>query len=160
DYSIDPRVEKKFTYAAFKKVGVPALPMHMAIFSIPLRLAVRLEIPLIVWGENSAFEYGGAEESRRGFRLDAAWRAKHGVTHGTTARDWISEELSEKDLAPYFAPSDEELLARGILAVFLGYYFRWDPAISLEVASRHGFRSRAEGARTGFYDYADIDDDF
>ncbi len=46
--------------------------MHMAIFSIPAKIAVRFAIPLVVWGENSAFEYGGREQradrfqSRRG----------------------------------------------------------------------------------------------
>jgi len=46
------------------------------------------------------------------------------------------------------------------LAIFLGYYLRWDPVTSLEVARQHGFKARAAGAKTGYYDYADIDDDF
>jgi N-acetyl sugar amidotransferase len=160
DYMISPAVEKKFTYQALVKHGTPALPMHMALFNIPLKIAVKFDIPLVVWGENSAFEYGGSNDVRHGFRLDSAWLRKYGVTHGTTARDWISPELSEKDLAPYFGPSDEEMAARGVLAVFLGYYLRWDPVTSLEVATRHGFKTRAEGPKTGYYDYADIDDDF
>ena len=48
----------------------------------------------------------------------------------------------------------------GVEAIFLGAYFRWDPAVSLEVAKQHGFEVRAEGPKTGYYDYADIDDDF
>jgi N-acetyl sugar amidotransferase len=160
DYTINPKVEKKFTYQAFKRFGTPGLPMHMALFAIPLRLAVRHEIPLVVWGENSAFEYGGSDDVRRGFRLDTAWLRKHGVTHGTTARDWVSDELTENDLAAYYAPTDRELEEKGVLAVFLGYYFRWDPQSTAEVAARHGFQARSEGARTGYYNYADLDDDF
>ena len=159
DWSISPTVEKKFTYAAFKKYGSTAIPMHMAIFSIPLNVAVRFRIPLVIWGENSAFEYGGADEQRRGFKLDSAWRSKHGVTHGTTARDWVSPELTEKELAPYFGPSDAEVEHAGTLAIFLGYYFRWDPVVTFEVAKKHGFES-GEKARTGFYEFADVDDDF
>src|SRR5205085_5485740 len=93
DYQISPKVERKFMLEAFKRFGSTAIPMHMAIFSIPARIATRFGIPLIVWGENSAFEYGGPEEERTGFRLDAAWLKRFGVTHGTTARDWISPEL-------------------------------------------------------------------
>ena len=52
DYSVDPRVEKEFMWAAFDRFGSTAVPMHMALFSIPLTLAVRLSIPLVVWGEN------------------------------------------------------------------------------------------------------------
>jgi N-acetyl sugar amidotransferase len=158
DYSIDPRVEKKFTLMALERYGTNALPMHMAIFAIPLSLAVRFDIPLVVWGENSAFEYGGADESRRGFKLDRTWLEKHGVTQGTTARDWVGP-LTEKELTPYFGPSDEELERKGVLAIFLGYYFRWDPQVTAELAAKHGFQ-RGERARTGIWDYADIDDDF
>jgi N-acetyl sugar amidotransferase len=160
DYSISPEVERRFTFEALKRFGSTAIPMHLAIFAIPARIAVRFGIPLIVWGENSAFEYGGREEERTGFRLDAAWLKRHGVTHGTSARDWISPELPERDLTPYFGPSEEELDAAGTLAVFLGYYFEWDPDKTREVAQAHGFAADTAGPRTGLYDYADIDDDF
>src|SRR5262249_8978579 len=36
----------------------------------------------------------------------------------------------------------------------------WDPEMSFAVARAHGFCASGEGARTGYYDYADIDDDF
>jgi N-acetyl sugar amidotransferase len=161
DYSISPDVEKRFTLLAFEKYGTPALPMHMAIFSIPLQLAAKLSIPLVVWGENSAFEYGGTDDVRAGFKLDSAWLAAHGVTHGTSARDWVGVGgLTQQDMVPYTSPSDAELERAGVLAVFLGYYFEWDPERSLAAAEAHGFKRRLEGARTGYWDYADIDDDF
>jgi N-acetyl sugar amidotransferase len=160
DYQVNPRVERKFVHEALVRFGTPAIPMHMAIFSIPVALAVRLRIPLVVWGENSAFEYGGTDDELSGFQLDARWRRSYGVTHGTTASDWVSPDLSEKELTPYFGPAEDELTASGLLAVFLGYYFPWDPATSRAVAAAHGFQSRAEGPKTGWYDYADIDDDF
>jgi N-acetyl sugar amidotransferase len=160
DYQINPRVERKFMLHALERFGSTAIPMHLALFNIPLKIAVRFDIPLVVWGENSAFEYSGTGEESRGFRLDGRWLRKYGVTHGTTARDWVGAELTEKELTPYFGPTDEELDAKGVLAVFLGYYFPWEPATSLEVARAHGFETRREGAKTGYYDYADIDDDF
>jgi N-acetyl sugar amidotransferase len=159
DYQVSPEVEKKFMYQSLVKYGTTAIPMHMALFNIPLKIAVKFDIPLVVWGENSAFEYGGESEERTGFTLTNDWLKKYGVTHGTTARDWVSKTLSEKDLTPYFGPDESELRAKGVKAVFLGYYFNWDPAESLRVAEKHGFK-RATAARTGYYDYADIDDDF
>ena len=160
DYQINPKVERKFLYQALVKYGSPAIPMHMAIFNIPLNLAVKFEIPLVIWGENSAFEYGGTEEERTGFRLDRTWLKKYGVTHGTTARDWVSAELTERELTPYFGPTDEDVEKAGVWAIFLGYYFPWDPETSLKTALGHGFRVRTEGPKTGYYNYADIDDDF
>jgi len=160
DYQINPKVERKFTLDALMRYGSTAIPMHMAIFAIPAKIAVKFRIPLIVWGENSAFEYGGSEEESTGFKLDSAWQSRYGVTHGTTAKEWISERLSERELTPYFGPSEAELDAAGVLAVFLGYYFEWDPETTRRVAIEHGFVADQQGPRTGLYDYADIDDDF
>ncbi len=159
DYQVNPNVEKKFLYQALVRYGETAIPMHMALFNMPLTIAAKFDIPLVVWGENSAFEYGGTEEERTGFRLDRRWLKKYGVTQGTTAHDWVSAELTEKELVPYRS-ADEELERKGVLAVFLGYYFPWDPETSLAVATDHGFRSRPDGPKTGYYNYADIDDDF
>lgn len=160
DYQVNPQVERKFMYRSFQKYGSTAIPMHMALFNIPLTIASRFRIPLVVWGENSAFEYGGDAEARTGFRLDRSWLKKYGVTHGTTAADWVSEELTERDLTPYFGPTETELEKEGVLAVFLGYYFPWDPETSLRAAQSRGFKVRDEGPKTGYYNYADIDDDF
>jgi N-acetyl sugar amidotransferase len=160
DYQINPGVERKFMFDALVRFGSTAVPMHMAIFAIPAKIAVKFGIPLIVWGENSAFEYGGRDEEKTGFKLDRAWLQRHGVTHGTTARDWISERLTERELTPYFGPSETDLDAAGVLAVFLGYYFEWDPETTRRIAAEHGFVADINGPRTGLYDYADIDDDF
>jgi N-acetyl sugar amidotransferase len=157
DYTVDPNVEARFMLASFARFGTTAIPMHMALFNIPLTIAVRFRIPLVVWGENSAVEYGG-EAAQHGFRLDRAWLDRFGVMHGTTAADWVSETLTERDLAPYYGPDDDELAVAGTHAVFLGHYFGWDPERSLAVAREHGFRP-GDRARTGLYNYADIDDD-
>jgi N-acetyl sugar amidotransferase len=160
DYSVSPRVEARFMLKAFERFGSTAIPMHLALFNIPLSIAARFRIPLVVWGENSAVEYGSASTAHEGHRLDAAWLAAYGVTHGTTAKDWVGGDLERKDLAAYFGPDPDELESLGVHAVFLGHYFPWDPATTYAVAKQHGFRENPGGARTGLYDYADIDDDF
>lgn len=160
DYQVNPKVEKKFMYKALVKYGTTALPMHMALFNIPLKIAAKFNIPLVVWGENSAFEYGGPEEESQGFVLNEEWLKRYGVTHGTTAKDWISDDLTEKELTPYFGPGDRELEEQGVRAIFLGYYFGWDPENSLKQALESGFKVLEEGPKLGYYNYADIDDDF
>lgn len=159
DFSINPRVERLFTLKAFERLGSPVIPMHMALHAIPLQLAVSFRVPLILWGENSAYEYGGDDESLKGVRLTHAWLRKYGVTNGTSAADWVDADLSERDLNPYMWPTDAEQEAAGVTAVFLGYYFQWSPQQSYEVARRHGFRSD-EKPKTGYYAFADIDDEF
>ena len=51
--------------------------MHMALHSIPLNIAEKFKIPLILWGENSAFE--STYSKLKGKRLDNKWREKYGV---------------------------------------------------------------------------------
>ena len=160
DYQINPKVEKMFLYESLVRYGATAIPMHMAMFNIPLKIALKFDIPLVVWGENSAFEYGSADKELMGFTLDSKWLKQFGVTHGTTAEDWISENLTKKELTPYFGPDDKELNQKGVKAIFLGHYFRWDTENSLKVALETGFKVRVEGPKVGYYNYADIDDDF
>jgi N-acetyl sugar amidotransferase len=160
DYSINPEVERRFMLRALRRTGSTAVPMHMAIYAIPLRLAVAMRVPLVVWGENPHVEYGRTDHSDSADRLDPDWGRRHGIQQGTTAADWIGDGLTEKDLEPYFPPPREEFEAAGVQSVFLGLYLPWDPQESLRVARRHGFRVRAEGPRCGLYDYADIDCQF
>ena len=159
DYQINPEVEKKFLREAVIRTGTPAVPMHMAIFHIPITIAFRFQIPLVVWGENSALEYGGTEAEQAGDRMDAVWLKKYGVTQGTSAADWISEALTKEELTPYFGPTEKELEEANLSALFLGFYFPWDPEHTARVAQDHGFEVRAEGPRTGYYNHTDIDDD-
>lgn len=159
DFSVNPSVEAAFARAAFVERGDPAIPMHMALFGIPLTLAVSLRVPLIVWGENSAAEYGTVGGAGLGRSLDAAWLRRFGVMGGTRWSDWAGRGgLTAGDLSAYRVPDDVELHEAGCRAVFLGHFFAWDPEEALAVATAHGFLPDADGPRTGAYAYADIDD--
>lgn len=160
DFTINPDVEKRFTIEAFKRGGSLAIPMHMALFAIPLQLAIKFHIPLVLWGENSAMEYGGKDESVLGFRMTRAWLKKYGVTQGTVAEDWVSEDLSAKDLAVYQWPSDQDMNDADVTAAFLGWYLPWDPLETFRVAQEHGFEALSDKPKVGFYKFADVDDEF
>ena len=160
DYSINPEVERRFMYRTLVVAGDTAIPMHMAIYAVPLRIAAALDIPLVIWGESPHMEYGGSAQDRQSDRLDAEWLTRHGILQGTSVDDWISADLTAKDLVAYRLPSTEDLASREIRSIFIGYYLPWDPAESLRVARANGFVSRAEGPKVGYYDYADIDCDF
>lgn len=159
DFSINPKVEKRFTLKAFERMGSTVIPMHMALHAIPLQVAVNFKIPLILWGENSAFEYGSEDKELTGHYLDHAWLKKFGVTNGTCAEDWVDHDLSINELAPYRWPSDESQIEAGVKAIFMGHFFNWDPYMAYETASKNGFRASSQ-AKTGYYKFADIDDAF
>lgn len=160
DYRINPKTEATFLLKSFRRFGNCGTPMHTAIFSISRMLANRFRIPLIIWGEDSSAEYGGKKDTGAEFELDKAWLKKFGVSHGTGAADWIDSDLTAKMMTPYFGASDEELAESGTASIFLGYFFKWDPEESRRVAVENGMKIKEDGARTGFYNYADLDDEF
>lgn len=160
DFHVNPRVERRFIYKAFCRTGIPGLVTHMALWAIPVNLAVAYNVPLVIFGENTGFEYGSEDESLIGANLDGRWLKTFGVTDGTTAEDWVDDETTRRDLTPFFFPGDEMLRTAGIRCLFLGYYFPWDVTTSLKTAQRYGFKPRPEGARVGHYDFVNIDDDF
>jgi N-acetyl sugar amidotransferase len=160
DYQVNPEIEKIFLRKSLIRFGATAIPMHMAMFNIPRTIAEKFGIPLIVWGENSAFEYGDAADQSRGFELTDAWLEKYGVTNGTTASDWIDEELDRRSMIPYFGPEGSRATEMDPRAVFLGYYFEWDPVKTFNIAAENGFTATISDRRTGYYFFADLDDRF
>ena len=77
--------------------------MHMAIFNIAPTLALNFNIPLIIWGENSAFEYGSEDEIHSGFTMDEAW-INIWCNSWDNIKDWFNDELTIKDLEAYEHP--------------------------------------------------------
>lgn len=158
DFAINPDVERRFMKAAYERLGATGLPMHMALFAIPIRLAVQMRIPLIIWGENAQLEYGGNEAERLATRLDAAWLAKHGCLQSTRAADWVGAEgLTDSDLAAYQFPEDPDFEVRSI---FLGAFFKWNSFENAKIAEGRGFSFAEAERKTGAWDFADIDCDF
>ena len=43
----------------FEEFGRATWPIDQAIYAYPLKMAIRLNIPLVVYGENISWEYGG-----------------------------------------------------------------------------------------------------
>jgi N-acetyl sugar amidotransferase len=159
DFRPNPKAQAAFIGRAFRERGISGLVMHMAVFALPVRIAVAERIPLVVYGENSAFEYGSEDPTLAGADLDRRWLETFGVTDGTTAHDWVGDGITERDLIPYVFPDEAALAVAGTRIVFLGHYFPWDPENSRRIAMANGFRSLEGRALVGHYDYVNIDDD-
>lgn len=155
EYTVNPKIEKKFIKAAFIKKGIAALPMHMAMWAMCYNIASKFDIPYIFWGENSAKEYSGTKRNSKLDLLDNNWIKKFGVNGNTKIKDWYSKELTKKKLTPYLFDFSKK---KNIKGIFLGDYFFWDPKKVLKVSKKLGFKYIKNSARTGTYDFADIDD--
>lgn len=151
---------KSMVIEGFKRVGDEMWPNHLGIFTIPINIAVKFNIPLVIWGENPQLEYGGPSESLENNLLNRRWMEEFGGLLGNRIQDMIGVDgLTERDLTPYFYPSNEEIERVGVVGVFLGHYFFWDARKQLELVKQHGFSVKEDGPVEGTYtNYENLDE--
>jgi len=153
-------VYKSMVIESFKRVGDEMWPNHIGIFTIPVMFAVKMNIPLIIWGENSQMEYGGPDlrsiESRI---LNRKWLEEFGGLLGNRIEDMIGvDNITKKELTPYLFPSDKEIELVGVTGLFLGSYFFWDARKQLEIVKKIGFKIKENGPVEGTYtNYENLD---
>ncbi len=156
----NPIVYKKMCLEGFKRVGDDFWPNHLGIFTVPVRIAVQLKIPLIIWGENSQLEYGGPKAARMVNVLSRRWLEEFGGLLGNRVEDMAElEGITNSDLISYTYPSEEELKKAGVIGVFLGYYFKWDARRQVDIIKQYGFSVKEDGPVEGTYtNYENLDD--
>ncbi|MDC2978446.1 N-acetyl sugar amidotransferase [Pelagibacteraceae bacterium] len=157
DIQVNPKVESEFMLETFIKAGSTAIPMHFAIFNLPIAFAKKFSIPLIIYGENSAKEYGGTDKEIKKYFIDNSWLKKYGVTNATKIDDWYSKILSKKDLSIYNLT--ENTLNKSIRSIFMGHFFQWGIKKSFTEATKVGFK-QSNKINIGLYRHTDIDCDF
>ncbi|MDP2950875.1 MAG: N-acetyl sugar amidotransferase [bacterium] len=158
EVSVNPLVRRKINRFALKEVGDISWPEHVTIFTIPVRLAVKLKIPLIIWGENAQNEYGGPAAASENNTLTRRWLEEFGGLLGLRVSDLIGHEgIVEKDLIQYTYPTDEQLKEVGVTGIFLGYYLPWDGYQNGLIAKEHGFTTYNKMVEGSIVDYENLD---
>jgi N-acetyl sugar amidotransferase len=167
EVTMNPVVRRRINRLALIEIGDISWPEHVSIFTVPVRMAVQLKVPLLVWGENAQNEYGGPAAAQENNILDRSWLEEFGGLLGLRVSDFVGlEGITRRDLVQYHYPSDEELRNVGVTGIFLGYYFPWDGYQNALIAQGHGFetvRTTVEGSlanyenldnyQTGIHDY-------
>ena len=151
-------VRAKLNRIGLLEVGDISWPEHVSIFTVPVRMAVNFNIPLIIWGENSQNEYGGPAAAVENNVLDRRWLEEFGGMLGLRVNDLVGQEgITKKDLMPFTYPSDEELKRVGVTGIFLGYYIPWEGLHNVLVAKAHGFESWGKVVEGDYDDYENLD---
>lgn len=157
DCTINPKLEKKILLNALKDKGSTAILMHLAIFTIPKLFAVKFRIPLIVWGENSAYEYANEKNNNENSELNNKWLKKYGVFDNFKTSKYLSKNQI-KLISQFINLSIyEKKDSKKIKSIFLGHYYNWDPVKINNFSKRIGFRNILK-PKIGLYNFADIDD--
>ena len=158
EFSPNPVVRRELNRIGLTRVGDISWPEHVGIFTIPVQVAVRYGISLIVWGENSQHEYGGPATAADNQVLDRRWLEEFGGLLGLRVSD-IPEisSIPEDQLLPYIYPSDAEIEAVGVTGLFLGYFIPWDGFTNVLVSQARGFETFPHAIETTFLNYENLD---
>lgn len=158
EYSLNTKVRRKLNKFSLEQLGDISWPEHVAIFTVPVRISVSMNIPLIVWGENPQNEYGGPAASTTNNTLNRSWLEEFGGLLGLRVSDLTDIlDMDEKDLWPYTYPSQEELNQVGVTGIFLGHYFPWDGLSNAIISQAYGFKTYDKCVEGSLCNYENLD---
>lgn len=158
EITTNPVVRRRINRLALRQVGDISWPEHATIFTVPVRIAVQFNVPLIVWGENSQNEYGGPAGAAENNVLNRRWLDDFGGLLGLRVADLIGQEgIERQHLIQYTYPSDEDLQRVGVTGLFLGYYLPWDGLQNALIAQGHGFRTYDKFVEGSLANYENLD---
>jgi len=127
----------KMNRAGFKLQGDMNWHAHCGIFTVPIQVAVRYKVPLMMWGEQGFMDLGGMYSYNDFVEFTAKFRLEHALR----GYDWddftdegleklkrpeLKEGLRPKDLLWAQYPTDEEIDDVGVRGIYLSNYVWWD----------------------------------
>jgi N-acetyl sugar amidotransferase len=158
EISVDPGFRALVNKIALEKAGDISWPEHVTIFTTPVRMAVQLGIPLIVWGENAQAEYGGPAGEAKKNVLDSKWLNRYGGLCGFSVDDLAKiDGIDKRKLIQFTYPSDEELARVGVTGAYLGYYVPWSGPSNAVTAVAHGMHVWPRRIRGAWHNYENLD---
>ena len=148
--SSNRRAYKELVRIGFFKLGDCCWPEHIGIFTAPVRIAVNYKIPLLIWGENSQFEYGGPATHKENSFLDRNWLEQFQML-GHRISDIASDGINLNDVKVLSYPEDEEVNSVGVTGLFLGYFEKWDSKRNVDLCCSLGWSPNPTGPIEGAF---------
>lgn len=131
------RAQQKVTRITFEKYAKPTWYIDRLIYTYPLHMAVKFAIPLVVYGENISFEYGGLDDEETPSAKD---QIHNGVASEIPFEELMGDGVTENDLALLKAPDVASLNAVSLEPVYLSYFVPWSSYRNYLFAKKRGFR--------------------
>ena len=148
--SANRKAYRELVRIGFFKLGDCCWPEHIGIFTAPVRVAVNYRIPLLIWGENSQFEYGGPATHKENNFLDRNWLEQFQMS-GHRLSDVVHDGVNLNDIKTLHYPSDEQIRDVGVTGLFLGYFEKWDTKRNTDICCSLGWNKNPDGPIEGAY---------
>jgi N-acetyl sugar amidotransferase len=165
NYLLTPngQVHRLLTRLAVENLFHPFQPFIFGQKSFAPKMALRFDIPLVIYGENEA-EYGNplqdTDSAMRDWSYFTAADKSNVYLGGTSIQDLVDLfGLTHNDLIPYLPANPEHIAEKKIEVHYLGYYLRWHPQACYYYAVEHGgFQASPERTPGTYSKYNSIDD--
>jgi N-acetyl sugar amidotransferase len=155
--TLKPSVLKKLRKKCFIEQGEPNWAEHCYILSGVVNAALLYDVPLIVWGEDISFEFGGLQSQES--KPSAIEIDKNDLLKDKTVDYWLGDDISPRDVFFYRYPEYKRLAEAGIESIYLGHFHKWDGRFHYNFVKDRGFQERKEGPLSGNYiPYDNIDE--
>ena len=130
----DRKTQKILMRKTFEKFGKPTWFIDRLIYTYPLRMALKFNTMLLVYGENVSFEYGGSDAKET---YSAREILKNGVASDIPHEELYGDGITEKELNLTNAPTIEEL--EKLDPIYISYFVPWSGIKNYTVAKQYGF---------------------
>ena len=121
----------------FKLQGDMNWHAHCGIFTTPIQVALRYDVPLMMWGEHGFADIGGMYGTNDFVEFTAKFRLEHGLRGfdwydftdeglAKLDRSELAEGLTSKDLLWAQYPDDDSIDEAGTRGIYLFNFVKWD----------------------------------
>ena len=131
----DIKTQKILTRYMFEKYGKPTWFIDRLIYSFPLQMALKFNTPLLVYGENVSYEYGGNGD-------EETYSARNQIFNG------VAEEIDHKELCALPGITEQALAITDVPnrdelekldPMYVSYFVPWNSVANYNFAKKHGF---------------------
>src|SRR5438105_8286851 len=153
------KVVKKLMVESLRRKGDFCWHCHTGIFSFPMQMALRFQVPLVIWGQPNT-EYNAYFRRDEPELVDEK-RFNRYINLGITAEDMVGMldgEVTLRDLEPFRYPPREALRALGYRSICMGTYIAWDVKEQTRIIERElGWRGDQVEGVPDAYSYEKIE---
>lgn len=157
-----PETWRSLMRASFEKFTNFGRSTELALFASIPQIAIRYQIPLILWGENPGLQLGDLKTLGRTGYDGNNLRYMNTLSGG--GLEWMLKEgFRQRELLPYVYPQPEEFEAAKLQIVYLGWFLGdWSLVNNATYACANGLEIREDTvANTGdLYGVTSLDEDW
>jgi N-acetyl sugar amidotransferase len=155
--TVNPEIVKKITRATIRRFGSIYWHCIAGQTVYPVQTAVKLKIPLIIWGAHQGVDQVGMFSHLDEVEMTRKYRKEHDLM-GYEAEDLVNEfdNISINDIKQFKYPDDKEIERVGVRGIYLNNYIRWDSREQHELMIKK-YNYQTDFQNRTFDSYNDID---